>query len=139
MIMQLNIRKGPNGISLFIVNPPESISEEVIPSVYSARRMCGRGKSTQTDMRAPMTNAEKIAKSPSAGPSSHPIPSASFASPSPIHLPREKSQSAKSGAAAMGPARIFTREGVRVKSEDRNASAANVYAHASGMTVWRIS
>ena len=103
--MQLHMRNGPNGISLFIVNPPAGFSREVIPSVYSVRMMCGRGNSMHTDTIAPIMNAPKTANRPRTGPSNHPMPRASLASPNPIHIPREKSQSAKSGVAAIGPAR----------------------------------
>lgn len=58
-----------------------------------------------TDTKAPITNAKNTARMPVTGPSSHPMPSASFTSPNPIHIPREKNQSPKSGAATVGPAR----------------------------------
>lgn len=67
-----------------------------------------------------------------------PIPSANFASPSPIHLPPEKSQRAKSGNAAIGPANTTPRDGYRL-NDNRNAIPAKPYAHSSGMIVWRIS
>ena len=101
------IRNGPNGISLFIVNPNTALREIGVgvnrsTNVFHCaddRRMSG------TETTAPMMNAKNTANSQYRGPSRKPIPSASFASPNPIHVPRETTQSANSGDAATGPER----------------------------------
>src|SRR5262249_31595428 len=92
-ISVLKTRKGPNGTSLFIV----------ICSEPDRRRL--RGIRSHPEMTAPITNARKPATMPLSAPSSQPMPSASFGSPSPIHFPLETSHRKKSGAAAIGPAR----------------------------------
>ena len=53
---------------------------------------------------APIQNAIIIAKTPPEKPKSHPTPSASFASPKPIHLPFEISQKKAKKAKSIGPA-----------------------------------
>lgn len=54
---------------------------------------------------APIQNAKIIEARPMYIPSIHPKPSISLASPSPIHLPRDKSQIRKKGRARIGPDR----------------------------------
>ena len=104
--------------------------------------MCGRGRRMQTETSAPMTKAKNTATTPNTGPSNQPMPSASFASPRPIQRPLEKSQSAKRGAAAIGPAKISHQSNSPasgVKNCEANASPANAYTHPSGMMVCRRS
>ena len=64
-------KNGPNGIALFILYFFFCKINNIIPMI------------------APVQNAARMAVTPLAIPSSHPIPNASFASANPIHRPRE--------------------------------------------------
>ena len=55
---------------------------------------------------APIQNDSIMAASPFVSPSIHPIPSTSFASPNPIHLPRDSNQRRAKGSASRGPETI---------------------------------
>ena len=164
------MRNGPNGISLFIVNPNTnsvlvfssilgirvSVSTPKKRDAYRKSLSKNRDKDTisvrvnpfqtpdekktrMSDATAPITKAPKTASNPGTGPSSHPMPSASFASPRPIHAPREKSHKPKSGAAAIGPASMNSHAlnpaENGAKNPDTKARPANKYDHSSGIMV----
>src|SRR6185312_13233778 len=140
MTTQAAARNGPKATSLLIVNPHINLDEidvGVKPRTAAMTAGDDRGKSMQTDTIAPRTNAETTAAKPYKGPRSQPIPSASFASPSPIHVPRETNQSAAKGSAKNGPAStvqsrfVIPRNGA--KNCEASASAARRYTHRSGM------
>src|SRR3989338_3855796 len=135
MSKHATIKNGPNGISLFIVNPRVSLCE--IDVGVNVRKIFFHASeemnTSRSDTTAPITNAPKRASNPSAGPSSHPTPSVSLASPNPIHRPRENSHSAKSGSATRGPAsRVSCQGNAEAKT---NASALNDHTHRSGIIV----
>jgi len=94
-----NMRKGPKGISLFIVmrlsfefNEKNSISIIL--------------------MIAPTQKEIRMALAPSESPKNQPIPSANFPSPKPIHFPPEKNQSMKNGRNSIGPEKNGSKVGI---------------------------
>ena len=82
------IKNGPKGISLFIV----TFSCPADNRVILPNKIIPRPKS------APIQKARTIAIYALLIPKNQPIPSASFASPNPIHVPCEKYQRAANGA-----------------------------------------
>ncbi len=95
----------------------------------------------------PIQNDNMITVSPESAPSIHPIPSISFASPSPIHLPFDISHSRANGKASNGPATMLIRDAltnngpmpvVFIKIET-NDMKAYTYTSLSGIILWRIS
>src|SRR3989344_2955943 len=141
---QLAMRNGPNGISLCIVNPRFPVRNARVGVNLSSTR-CQKVEeknNSGTETSAPRTNANRSALMPHSIPRSQPIGSASFTSPSPIHLPRDTNQSAKSGSATRGPEKIVSAKiygsltphvpAIAVPKE----STAHAYTHASGMIVW---
>lgn len=94
-----NMRKGPKGISLFIVmRLPFEFNEKNSISMIL--------------MIAPIQKEIRIALAPSESPRNQPIPSASFPSPKPIHLPPEKNHSIKNGKNSIGPEKNGSKVGI---------------------------
>lgn len=85
------MRNGANGISLLIVR--------FFPVKFN---FCKESNARLT--AAPIQKPKITADIPETNPRNHPIPSASFASPSPIHRPPERSHIKKKGKARIGPA-----------------------------------
>ena len=85
------IRNGPNGISLFIVNCFLCKYNDEI-------------NASPTPKRAPIQKDNMIAETPADKPSIHPIPTTSFPSPKPIHLPSDISHKKKKNKKNRGPA-----------------------------------
>src|SRR3989344_2972222 len=106
--MQAAIKNGPNGTSLFIVNPRENFCETNVGVNLFTNSFQNTDENAINPRPtiAPVMNARSTALMPPCGPKSQPMPSASFESPSPIHFPTETSHKAKSGSATAGPARI---------------------------------
>src|ERR1700690_393906 len=137
--MHAAMRNGPNGTSLFIVNPRWSFCDVCLGEKKASKRLPDgdeRNKSG-TETTAPRINPKNMAMVPYTGPRSHPMPSTSFASPNPIHVPPENSHKRKKGAASAGPATrtvsMYPVFGYSANIEYASARAAKVYAHSSGI------
>src|SRR3989338_10240123 len=142
-IQVLRIKNGPNGTSLFIVNPHADFSEVGMGgnpgrTRRSVRMMRSRGSKMHTPTMAPITKEDMSAMNPYHVPKSHPIPSANFTSPYPIQVPRETNHKNQRGSATNGPEakrKMYgnhSPSGVKRKSEYTElmrASAAKLNTH----------
>src|SRR3989344_6318990 len=122
------MRNGPNATSLFIVNPPRILLNTDVGVRLATIRFQESDESASSgrEIAAQIINASMIATNPYRGPRSHPMPSASFASPSPIHLPRDTSHIKNSGSAAtVGPKKKTRKDSSSGTNETYAYSAAS--------------
>lgn len=120
-------KKGPKGSSLF--------REYLLEIIKSA-----------TPKRAPPQKAIRRAERAMGNPKSQPRPRMSLASPRPIHLPRDMSQSKAKGAASIMPERISRTPGKWIKkllsrkrNMPKNARPPKERDRMSGIILWRRS
>ena len=94
------IKNGAKGISVFI-----PILMILLFDTFFEKKIKNNPKI------APIQNEIMIAERATEGGNIQPIPRISFASPKPIHLPLETSQSKAKGKAKIGPDKILSRDG----------------------------
>lgn len=125
----LTIKNGANGISVFIVI------------------LCEEKNMITKLTTAPIQNESVSIASPASGPSIHPRPRISFASPRPMSLPRDTSHSNANGNAKSGPDTSANSDGtikndpnplVFIKTEN-NDTPAYIYTNRFGIILCRIS